>query len=707
MMQSDGVMSRFIPWYAELDVQAPTKEDEERTAELQAFIDDVAPLETKEQQRVRLTLLENLRDMLNAWVLNKLEEKHVIVELEEGELAGRVFVSGSYRLGVNTRGSDIDTICTIPMSLSREEFFSEEDGMVQLLRARPEVSYVNPVTGARVPIIEVVWNDIELDVLCAVINRPRVPQRPEDLLDDQILVGMDDVSQITLNGPRVTELISNLVPKAKPYKLVLRCVRYWAKQRGVYSNKIGFLGGVNWAILVAFVCQVYPAAAPSRLLTEFFELYKVWQWPTEIRLCHPYEVDGLNADQWEHRPGELMPIITPAYPCMNSSYTVSKYTLRIMTEEFVRGAKLCKNVRLPGPDSKGVAGTGSIWAPVFRRTEFFVRFGTYFVIKATAPTDDQLNRWSGWIEARTRKLLEELDRHAMEHVYPFPKKFSHADVAVPFDPNKKIKGTANDDEKEEENKNDEGKDKDKDNEDSTSTSKDSGAEPASYWYVGLKPHPINTVRHGPKVDLSMAAAAWIRLIKTWDGHEPGMDITTMLCKWKQLPDDPDLFPDGKEASKAEHQQIMARVKRENAWLRSTLLEANGSAADANVAEVTQGDGEDSSKVGMAETEAEAGAKAEAAAAVKEEVDGVKMETANGSKNGVVKTEVVKEEEEEGERRANVQRMQDLLGKRVREGQEAQAAKEAMKRAKTISGNNFFDLPKVEGINTRARISNFR
>ena len=70
----------------------------------------------------------------------------------------------------------------------------------------------------------------------------------------------------SLPGPRVTELLVRMVPRYDAFKLCLRCVRLWARRRGIYSNKAGFLGGVNWAILAAFLCQLYPAAGPVKLL---------------------------------------------------------------------------------------------------------------------------------------------------------------------------------------------------------------------------------------------------------------------------------------------------------------------------------------------------------------------------------------------------------------------------------------------------------
>lgn len=108
----------------------------------------------------------------------------------------------------------------------------------------------------------------------------------------------------------------------------------------------GFLGGVNWALLVARLCQFYPKANPSMLVSRFFRVYTMWRWPNPVMLCE-IEDDGLGFSIWDRRkhPWErnhLMPIITPAYPCMNSSYNVSASTLRVMSEQFQFGNKICE-----------------------------------------------------------------------------------------------------------------------------------------------------------------------------------------------------------------------------------------------------------------------------------------------------------------------------------------------------------------------------
>lgn len=108
----------------------------------------------------------------------------------------------------------------------------------------------------------------------------------------------------------------------------------------------GFLGGVNWALLTARVCQLYPNAVPSMLVARFFRVYTLWRWPNPVMLCAIEEAE-LGFSVWDPRKNPRdkthhMPIITPAYPCMNSSYNVSTSTRRVMVDQFQFGNKICQ-----------------------------------------------------------------------------------------------------------------------------------------------------------------------------------------------------------------------------------------------------------------------------------------------------------------------------------------------------------------------------
>ena len=155
-----------------------------------------------------------------------------------------------------------------------------------------------------------------------------------DIFDDKILRNVDPATEKSLNGPRVTDLISHLVPDFENFLTVLRCIRKWAKSRGIYGNKLGYLGGVNCNILVAFVCQLYPKASPSSLLARFFRVFVNWKWNNPILLTQIKSNPlGENREVWSkelYQHIHIMPIITPAYPSMNSSVSVTSHTHAVM-----------------------------------------------------------------------------------------------------------------------------------------------------------------------------------------------------------------------------------------------------------------------------------------------------------------------------------------------------------------------------------------
>jgi poly(A) polymerase len=177
-----------------------------------------------------------------------------------------------------------------------------------------------PVENAAVPILTFDWEGINIDLLFARLNASTVPPN-FDIDHDSVLSGVDSATEKSLNGPRVTNLIAALVSGTKEryqtFLTVVRLVRKWAKSRGLYSNKMGYWGGVNINIAVALTLQLYPNACPASLLRKFFLVFKSWRWPNPIMLTKPHDAE-LGLPVWNALQATSMrqvaPMITPAYP---------------------------------------------------------------------------------------------------------------------------------------------------------------------------------------------------------------------------------------------------------------------------------------------------------------------------------------------------------------------------------------------------------
>ncbi|XP_075781646.1 poly(A) polymerase gamma isoform X3 [Pelodiscus sinensis] len=375
--------------------------------------------EEEEELNHRLSVLGKLNKLVKEWISELSESKNLPPSVV-ANVGGKIFTFGSYRLGVHTKGADIDALCVAPRHVERSDFFQS---FFEKLKAQDGIRTLRAIEDAYVPVIKFEFDGIEIDLVFARLAVQTISDKL-DLRDDSRLRSLDIRCIRSLNGCRVTDEILHLVPHKENFRLTLRAIKLWAKRRGIYSNVLGFLGGVSWAMLVARTCQLYPNALASTLVHKFFLIFSKWEWPNPVLLKQP-EDSNLNLPVWDPRvnPSDryhLMPIITPAYPQQNSTYNVSTSTRAVMVEEFKQGLAVTDEI-LQGK---------SDWPKLLEPPNFFQKYKHYIVLTASASTEEHHLEWVGLVESKIRVLVGNLERNEfiiLAHVNPqsFPGNKEH------------------------------------------------------------------------------------------------------------------------------------------------------------------------------------------------------------------------------------------------------------------------------------------
>ncbi|KAL7073287.1 hypothetical protein ACQ4LE_007345 [Meloidogyne hapla] len=416
--QQISVQQPITPQYGvspPICTKSPTERDLRLTKELEEYLRKCGLYETDVDMQRRLEVLRKINTMVKKWVKNVSQDKIPPDQLET--VGGKLFTFGSYRLGVHTPGADIDSLCVVPRHIDRSDFFTS---FYEKLKEDENTSDLHKVEDAFVPLIKLHYSGIELDILFARLALKEVTDE-QQLSDDNLLRNLDEKSIRSLNGCRVADEILRLIPSHANFILTLRAVKLWAKNHGIYSNVLGFLGGVSWAILVARTCQLYPNASPAVLLEKFFLVFSQWEWPHPVilkdadatpRADMPYFADMI----WDPRTRmsdrfHLMPIITPAFPEQNSTFNVTRSTRQVMTNEFKEGLSTIIEI------SKGDA----TWEKLFEEINFFTRYKHFIVLLCVTEGEEDHLIFAGLVESKIRHLVASLERNscvALCHVNP-------------------------------------------------------------------------------------------------------------------------------------------------------------------------------------------------------------------------------------------------------------------------------------------------
>lgn len=406
--------ARYLGVTPPISTNPPSEIDLRLSKRLSETLEKMGYTEAFEESQKRESVLGRLNVMVRDFVRN-IALQRGLPECVARDCGGKIFTFGSYRLGVHAAGSDIDTLCVVPQHVTRADFFSI---FYEELLKCPDVSEVTRVPDAYVPVMKMVFSGIPIDLVFARLLRTNIPDNL-DLLDHSNLRNLDEKCILSLNGSRTTDEILRLVPNVATFHAALKCIKIWAKKRALYGNVTGYLGGVACAMLVARICQLYPNAAPSTIISRFFLVYMQWEWPNPVLLKKIEDIPALPMKVWNpkaHASDRLhrMPVITPAFPSMCSTHNISLSTQQVLKREFERGYKCSLCIEQGDCD----------WSELFQPSDFFCQYRHFIQIIATAKSKEEFLIWSSYVESRIRIMSGKLEY--IPHILgapPYPRMF--------------------------------------------------------------------------------------------------------------------------------------------------------------------------------------------------------------------------------------------------------------------------------------------
>jgi hypothetical protein len=376
------------------------------TQTLKEFLDTAAPLVPPTLEGTAPVALKRLRALFRDWC---------------APCGFHMFLTGSYRLGIHAQDGDIDVVFVVPRGVSRAAVFS---GFVGVLGTAPDVEDLQPIPDARVPIIGLKLRGQEFDVMTVHLEEDSVPDRDVLLTSYTWMNGIDRESILSFGGVRVTEMLIHTPQRPNQFLLAVRFLRLWAKRRGVYSNKAGFLGGVNICLMVLHLVRRAPRAGAGALVHAFFDVFANWRWDsTQVTalakdsLCPPW----LTALNWNPTIAkrERMVILTPCFPQSNSMFAATMYSRATLVKELKRGRALLRTPGSGSHDKLADSGTGlpsssgPDWGRLTMPLDVLATCARFVRVRVKAPDTPLGRTWQGYVESQVRHLVEYLSHEEL------------------------------------------------------------------------------------------------------------------------------------------------------------------------------------------------------------------------------------------------------------------------------------------------------
>ncbi|KAF2675888.1 hypothetical protein K458DRAFT_492786 [Lentithecium fluviatile CBS 122367] len=332
---------------------------------------------------------------------------------------------GSYALGVWTAASDIDCLCI--GSISSKTFFRLAIQRIHKAQSRG-VRLLRKVQANTGTMLELSVLGVNMDLqYCPAAG---IVQR---WLDFSSLHPSDPVFNLPILSLRKLKPIRDLnyiqrtIPTMASFRLAYHFIKLWAVERGIYSAKFGYFGGIHITLMLSWVCKRLAhdvgTVGASDLVVTFFYHYAHFDWKKNIVFDVFFHK---KMPRYQRSLREPMAILGFYAPNSNIAHTATAPGLQVLVNELKRADK-----RLSAP--------GMTWNGFFNEHASVDSGANDFLMTHESYVKIDIQYWGralskgrglvGWVESRCINLVVDIHK-VVPHlsVRIWPARFANSDA---------------------------------------------------------------------------------------------------------------------------------------------------------------------------------------------------------------------------------------------------------------------------------------
>ncbi|KAI0176109.1 hypothetical protein GGR52DRAFT_539583 [Hypoxylon sp. FL1284] len=270
--------------------------------------------------------------------------KEVILDGGSTEIRGRplfaVVPIGSYGLGVWDAASSID--CLFVGHTSPKVFFTLAIQRLRKAAAR-DIKILRRTDAHFGTVLELQVYRIKVNLrYCRLSSASIAEAWPalESLSPDDPIFNVPQDARVNIKPLLDLSYLRRTIPDIEAFRLAHRFIKCWARRRGIYAAKFGYLSSIQISILLAVVCKSLSQKAVSvsatAILTTFFDYYAHFDWKNEI----VFDPEFHKQLRYVRTRQEPMAVLGYHGPSLNTALAASAPTVHVISEEFKRANKL-------------------------------------------------------------------------------------------------------------------------------------------------------------------------------------------------------------------------------------------------------------------------------------------------------------------------------------------------------------------------------